>query len=96
MATYTPKASTHPTLTAATVDTVTITATDFPFIAVHNRASSGAGITFTVDNSTPVALANETYLVLPGAERVVPFKGLDSVKLLSATADAYSVYGVEG
>lgn len=96
MAAHTVLLAKHTTLSAATVDTITMTSVDYPYVAVKNRAAGGAGITFRVDGQTPVALADETYLVLAGEELVVPFKGLDTVKLISATADAYSVTGVEG
>lgn len=94
MASYSEALSKHATLSAATVDTVTLTA-DYRSVEVKNRASSGSGIFFTVDGSTPTVLGDDTFVVLPGEALVVP-SGLssDAVKLISATADAYSVTGV--
>lgn len=95
MATYTATRSTHQTLTANTVDTVTV-GPDYPSVEVKNRATTGAGISFTVDGTTPAVLGNDTYIVLPGESLVVPSPATtgDVVKLISATADAYSVTGV--
>lgn len=94
MAAHTVLLSKHTTLSAATVDTITMTAQDFQFVEVANRASSGAGISFTVDGSTPTVLGDNTYWVGAGQSVVVPWLGLDTVKLISTTTDAYSVTGV--
>lgn len=93
MASYSEALSKHATLAAATVDTVTLTV-DYRQVAVKNRASSGSGIFFTVDGSTPAVLGDDTFLVLPGEELVVSSLASDAVKLISATADAYTVTGV--
>lgn len=86
----------HGTLTAATVASWTFT-TNFAFVEVKNRAaSSTAGISFTTDGSTPTVLGDDTELVLPGESIIVPLDNSDTVKLISATADAYSVTGVVG
>lgn len=95
MADHSEARSKHATLSAATVDSVTLT-TNFSHVEVKNRATTGAGISFTTDGSTPTALGDDTYWVGPGEWLVVPFGGAtDVVKLISATADAYSVTGVE-
>lgn len=84
----------HSTLTAATVATWTFT-TNFSYVEVKNRAaSSTAGISFTTDGSTPTVLGDDCELVLPGESLVVALDGTDTVKLISATADAYSITGV--
>lgn len=95
MADHTEARAKHATLTAATVDTVTLT-TNYGHVEVTNRASSGAGISFTTDGTTPTVLGDDTYWVGAGQSLVVKLEGSsDVVKLISATADAYSVTGVE-
>jgi len=84
----------HPTLTAGQVDTVTFS-TNYGYAEVKNRASSGAGISFRVDGTNPTVLGDDTYIVMPGESLIVKLGGsTDTVKLISATADAYSVTGV--
>jgi hypothetical protein len=84
----------HFTTTAGTADTVTLSV-DYYAVEVKNRATAGAGISFTVDGSAPTALADDTYVVLPGEALVVRApKAVDAVKLFSATADPVSVTGV--
>lgn len=98
MATYSGASSQHQTLTAATVDTVTLNA-DYDNVEVLNRASSG-DIYFTVGGSTapttPVVGAAGTYIVQPGQTLQVPVKasGNTVVKLISSAAAAYTVTGV--
>lgn len=86
--------SRHKTLVAATVDTVTFS-TNFGHVEVKNRASSGAGIFFTVNGAAPTALADDTFVVMPGESLQVRLESGDTVKLISATADAYSVTGID-
>lgn len=94
MASYSVALAKHATLAASTVDTVTLTA-DFKAVEVTNRATSGLGISFTVDGSTPTALGDNTFWVGPGQSLTVPSgASSDAVKLISASADAYSVAGV--
>ena len=83
----------HATLTAATVDTVAF-ATNVSSVEVVNRASSGAGISFTTDGVAPTALGDDTYWVGPGDALVVEVGAGDTVKLISVTADPYSVTAV--
>lgn len=90
--------SRHLTLTAGQVDSITF-ATNFGWVEVTNRATSGGGITFTADSAAaaPTALAADTEWVGPGAALIVKLEGSsDQVRLISDTADAYSVRGVEG
>jgi hypothetical protein len=98
MASYSVSLSKHATLVASTVDTVTLT-TDRRTVevAVRAPAASSAGIYFTVDGSTPTAGGDNTFWVagIAGASLRVPSLSTDAVKLISATADAYSVTGVD-
>lgn len=95
MASYIVARSKHATLTAATVDTVTFSG-EHPAVEVVNRATSG-DIYFTVDGTTPVSAANDTYFVGPGQALTVslPTSQPDAVKLISAGTPAYSVTGVQ-
>lgn len=92
MASYTVRARKHATLAAATVDSVTVTGPS-PTLTVVNR-DGAAEITFTVDGSTPVAGADETY-VLPAAIGALtvdmPGGATATVKLISAGTPKYSV-----
>lgn len=95
MAAYQVARSKHATLTAATVDTVTFQERH-PAVEVVNRATTG-DIYFTVDGTTPVSAANDTYYVGPGQSIVVDLPHAsdpDAVKLISAGTPAYSVTGV--
>jgi hypothetical protein len=68
---------------------------DYYSVEVANRATSGAGISFTLDGSTPTVLGDDTYWVGPGTALTVRAgRSADTVKLISATADAYTVTGV--
>lgn len=93
MAAFTVALSKHATLAASTVDTVTLSV-DYRSVEVVNRESSGAGISFTTDGSTPTVLGDNTFWVGAGQSVVVESFAADAVKLISATADAYSVTGV--
>lgn len=89
--------SRHPTFTAGQVDTVTFS-TNYSRVAVTMRspASGSTGIWFRTDGEAPVAEDDDTEWVPPvaGAELIVDLTGTDTVKLISATADEYSIRGV--
>ena len=91
MATYTVNQAKHATLTAATVDTVTFPDADHS-VEVYNRSAAGY-IYFTTDNSAPTVAGDNTFVVGPGQALPIPDAAVESanVKLISATADAYSV-----
>lgn len=93
MANFTVSTAKHATLAAATVDAVTLSV-PYHFVEVKNRATSGAGITFTTDGSVPTSLADNAFIVMPGESLIVRLKGV-AVRLISATTDAYSVTGVD-
>lgn len=97
MATYNGVVLSKPaTLVANTVDTVNF-ATNFGWAEVTNRATSGGGIWFTSDTTTPTVAGADTYWVGPGQSLTVQLTGAtDTVKLISATADDYVVTGVNG
>ena len=84
----------HGTLTAATVATVVLSDTNTG-VEVYNRSSAGY-IYFTVNNAAPTVAGNDTFVVGPGQSVSVPDAEVSSVnvKLISATADAYSVTAV--
>lgn len=85
--------SRHLTLTGGAVDSITF-GTNFSWVEVKNRASSGAGISFTTDGTVPTALGSDTYWVGPGESLKAKLEGTtDVVKLISDTADAYSITG---
>lgn len=94
MATYSGARSQHQTLTANTVDTVTLNA-DFDEVEVLNRDTTSL-IYFTADGSTPTVSGAGTYVVPAGGSLkvAVPTSGNSVVKLISAGAAAYSVTGV--
>lgn len=93
---YTPtKFSTHQTLVANAIDTVTF-ATDYQFVEVLNRDATNL-IYFTADGSAPAIAADGTDVVSPGDSLKVP-ASVDTntpnstvVKLISAGAAAYSI-----
>lgn len=99
MASYSVAASEHKTLSASTVDTATFS-TDKGAVMVEMRvpASGSTGIYFTTNGSTPTVGGSDTFWVPPsiGAFKIVPSLGSDVVKLISSTADAYSVLNVDG
>lgn len=93
MATETSRFAVHNTLTAATVDIITLTENTSDTIEVFNHSATG-DIYFTVDGTTPVVAANDTYRVKPGSGLVVTSIATpDVVKLICATANEYSVTG---
>jgi hypothetical protein len=96
MASYTVLCAKHATLTATTVDTVTLNQ-PASFFLVTNRASTGAPIYFTLGDTlaattTPTVAGDDTYVVPVGITMAVPFDGTPSYcKLISADAQDYSV-----
>lgn len=99
MASHTANRVQSATLSASTVDDVTL-AGAFGYVEVFNRAGSGGGISFTVNGDTPTVLGDDCYVVGPGQAVVVPAPVDDSlpnstvVKLISSSADPYTVTGV--
>lgn len=94
MATYSVAVAKHATLSAATVDTVTITETTTA-VEVVNRSSSDT-IYFTVNGTVPTSAGDDTFVVPPGGNLRVRSKGTGrSVKLISSGAAAYSVTGIQ-
>ena len=98
MASYTASRAVHNTLTATTVDTITLSA-QYVRVEVLNRSSTG-DIFVTLDGSTPTVGGNDTY--------VVPATGVGTfvnpantsqpptstvVKLISSGTPSYSVTG---
>lgn len=94
MASYSSTRSKHATLAPATVDTVVLSF-NFAFVEVVNRATAGAGIFFTTDGTDPTVSGDNTYWVGPDDALIVRAGAADTVKLISATADSYTVTGVE-
>lgn len=95
MASYTPtKFSTHQTLTAATVDTVTFPF-DTSYVEVLNRDATNP-IYFTADGTTPSVALDGTDVVGAGDSLRIPAPvdatpNATVVKLISAGAAAYSI-----
>ena len=89
--------SRHKTLTAGQVDTLTFS-TNYSKVAVTMRvpATGSAGLWVGVNGTDPSAAANDTDWVAPaaGAEIIIDLESGDIVEVFSATADAYSVRGV--
>lgn len=91
MASYTVETAKHATLTAATVDTITMTGS-VPRFEVKNRGTGD--IYFRVDGVNPTVGGDDTYIVCSGEALQVPSGGgPDSaeVRLISAATIAYSV-----
>ena len=83
--------SVHGTLVGATVSTETFTADNADVIVVHFRSGTGP-IYFTVDGSTPTVAGADTFVVIAGARTIrVPSSDAQTVKLISTTADTYSI-----
>jgi len=79
------------TLTAATVDTVTLTY-GFKFVEVKNWGTDR--ISFRVDGTNPTVDGNECYIVGGGEGLNVPsLSDPDLVKLISAGTPSYSITG---
>jgi len=96
MANYTVNFAKHATLTASTVDTVTVNQ-PASFFLVTNRATSGAPIFFTVGDTLdktayPVVNGDDTFAIGLGITIQIPFDGSPShIRLLSADPQPYSV-----
>lgn len=86
--------SKHATLSADTVDAVTLTR-DYPAAEVKNRGEPD--IHFTVDGSTPTVGGDDTFVVPAGESLVVGLSTKpqtpDVVKLIATDSCAYSVTG---
>jgi hypothetical protein len=91
--TYTANVSKHATLTANTVDTVTL-ASDFNAVEVLNRGTTE--LYFTVDGSMPTVQGNDTLVLTAGAalSATSPLTTATVVNLISSAATAYSVTGL--
>jgi hypothetical protein len=95
MATYSAAMSVHKTLTANTVDVVTLTEPAWTSIEVVNR-SEIAELYYTVNGSTPTPGTDDTFLVMPYSADTVPDVSVatqSTVKVVSTGAVAYSVIG---
>lgn len=85
--------SVHATLTPATVATQTIATSNADEVIVHFVSGTGP-IYFTVDGSTPTVGGDDTFIVhsnVPARAVRVPTSDSVVVKLISASADGYSV-----
>jgi hypothetical protein len=94
VATYSGAQTQHQTLTASTVDTVTLDG-NYDQAEVVNRATSG-DIYWTVNGSTPTAGGAGTFITRAGEALKVraPEGGQTVVKLISTAACPYSVTGI--
>lgn len=94
MATHTAVTAQHATLSAATMDTVTVTG-DGLFAVIMNRSTTAGAVLYaTINGPDPTVGADDTLAVPAGVTRVEPVASgiADTVfKLISATADAYTV-----
>lgn len=90
----------HSTLTAATVDTVTLDAWG-RYVLVINKSATDY-IYVTTDGSTPTVEGNNTYCVCPGQSKVLFNEGVEpepalalagstAVKLISSGTPKYGV-----
>jgi len=97
MATYAAAKAKHATLTASTVDTVTLS--NCSNVEVLNRGTTE--LYFTVDGTTPTVAGDNCYIVQAGAALQVPGSSPTyvqdrvaiAVKVISSAAVAYSVTG---
>lgn len=95
MANYPVSFATHKTLATNTIDTVTLTSNRSDVVEVLNRGTTDP-IYFTKDGSTPVIGADDNYIVLAGqGVSVAARANTDTIKLIAASAVAYSVIGDE-
>jgi hypothetical protein len=79
----------HATLTANTVDTVTF-ASDVDGIEIKNRGTDA--IYATYNGVDPTVAGDDTLYIGAGESLIIPASTLgDTVKLISASATAYSV-----
>lgn len=87
----------HPTLTAATVASVTITSGGAHHVTVTNH-DSAAAVYFTVDGSTPTVAGDDTYFVGPASSASVPadYGQALTVKLISSATPTVSVVATSG
>jgi hypothetical protein len=97
MAAYTASRIIHQTLTANTVDTVTLNSCSA--VEVFNRDTSGV-IYARNDGTDPVVGAAECYIITAGQALNIPSPGsswptlqTEGIKLISTVACAYSVTG---
>ena len=108
MANYQVTRSKHATLTASTVDTVTVTpqgytagnpqtGNQYAALTVLNR-DAALLIYFTIDGTTPTVAGDNTYVLPPGnfAQMTLPIRGQGVVNLISSGGAAYSVTGFLG
>lgn len=95
MANYSVTRAKHATLVANTADTVTL-ALNSGSVEVVNRASSGAGLFFTIDGTAPTVAGDDTFWVPAGESLIIATNGERVVKLISATADPYTIVGTPG
>lgn len=93
MASYTAVRVKSQTLTAATVDTVTLSATGAAYVEVYNRSTGTDVISFTTDGTTPTALGDDCYVVGGGQALAVP-ASTTATKLISAGTPGYTVTAV--
>lgn len=92
-----PALSQHSTLVASTVLTVTLTGDYYREVEIVNR-DGAAEVYFTIDGTTPVVAANDTYVlpaVIGGLRVKVPKAAPDTVvKLISSGTPKVSVTGL--
>lgn len=97
MATHTAATAQHATLTAATMDTVTLTNPSERVIIKSRSTTPGTAIFATVNGPDPTVGGDDTIVIPAGETYVTPesqaiAETIDVVvKLISATADAYTV-----
>lgn len=97
MATFSVAAAKHATLAASTVDTVTLTGS-WDLVDVLNRGTGTIYVTVGPDPADPTVAGDNTTVVPAGGVVTVEVsnRGSQKVKLISSTADAYSVMGHNG
>lgn len=88
----------HNTLSASTVDTVTLDAYTYKQVTVMNRSGSNE-IFWTVGGAAPTVEGDDTYVTAASAgattsKAVNGVNGQVTVKLISSGAEDYSVIGV--
>lgn len=90
--------SIHGTLVGTVVSTESLTVTAGDTVTVGMRSGTGP-IYFTVDGTTPTVAGADTFVVgFTGYESVtvrVPASNAQTVKLISTTADTYSVVVID-
>lgn len=91
MASYSAVNAKHATLAADTVDTVTLTGGDPEAVEILNRGTDP--LYFTVNGPAPTVEGDDTIAVAGGQSVVWP--GGSSIRLISASATAYSVHRVD-